>query len=94
MKPEHSGLNDRERAILTHCLCGGKTPPEPYRNYYMDGPGSPDFEVLERLVERGLMYRRANKLDEVNQSYVYHATTEGVRQLGLTVDWLGTQGAL
>jgi hypothetical protein len=48
-------LTEKERHILDHALRGGTS--KEYRNHYVTGPGSDDYDACMALVERGLMQR-------------------------------------
>jgi hypothetical protein len=50
-----TSLNAKERDIMTHALTGGTV--REYRNHFVTGPGSDDYDVCMSLVERGFMER-------------------------------------
>lgn len=74
-------LTEREKKILRHALglnCG----PEAYRNFYISGPDTDEFDVLEDLATRGFVVKRRYALDQVNECYIFHATDKGQEAAG------------
>jgi len=51
-----------------------------FRNHFVTGMKGDDFGTCEELVRRGLMARRRYGFDEVNPSWIYHATEAGKEQ--------------
>jgi len=75
---------DTVEDVLVHALGFGRRryevdglPAEPYRNYFVAGPGHHSMPALEAAVERGLMSRRPAPLAG-DDAEVFHATPEGV----------------
>lgn len=48
-------ISQKERHILDHALRGGTK--REYRNHYVTGPGSDDYDACVSMTERGLMQR-------------------------------------
>jgi hypothetical protein len=69
-------VTKEEKDILRHTL-GLDYNPEPFRNYFVSGTRCDNFKDLEKLVELGLMTKRKDPFDEVNESFVFHATKKG-----------------
>lgn len=53
-------MTSKEHDILKHALCGGGN--REYRNHFVTGPGSDDYDACMSLVERGLMLRHNRSL--------------------------------
>ena len=73
-------MENKSIQIMKHALGisnGGKE----YRNYYVTGPGSDDYEYCEALFARGFMVRHPNHLNEMNVEYIYIVTEEGKRAI-------------
>lgn len=58
---------------------------ESYRNYYCTGPTGPDVDLLNKLVDLGLMKKRSDHLDELTKGYIYHVTDKGYKFLSETL---------
>jgi hypothetical protein len=69
-------ITPREMSIMRHSL-GLDYHDTPYRNHFVAGTGHSDMPHLESLVSKGLMVKRRDSLDEINESYVFHVTEEG-----------------
>ena len=69
-------ITPREISIMRHSL-GLDYQDSPYRNNFVAGPGHSDMSYLESLVAKGLMVKRKDPFDEINESYVYHVTEIG-----------------
>jgi len=70
-------ITPEEAHIIRHALgqdSGGK---EPYRNYYVCRPDSPDHGTVEGLVDRGLMEHRTDSLGVQDTTDLYHVTEAG-----------------
>jgi hypothetical protein len=80
MPPHHKGafveITLREMSIIKHLL-GLDYKDSPFRNHFVAGPGHSDIKHLESLVSKGLMEKRSDPFDEVNENYIYHVTDEG-----------------
>jgi hypothetical protein len=69
-------ITKQERELLRHAL-GLDYQTEPFRNHFVSGTRCDNFKDLEKLVELGLMTKRKDPFDEVNQSFVFHVTEKG-----------------
>ena len=69
-------ITPQEMSIMLHSL-GLDYKDSPFRNHFVAGPGHREISHLESLVSKGLMVKRRDPFDEVNESYVYHVTDEG-----------------
>ena len=68
-------MQAEQKHILRHALGLNRSPRE-YRNRFVTGPGSKDFENCEALVAAGLMTRRdGNEL--TGGGYLYQVTDSG-----------------
>lgn len=69
-------LTKHERNIMQHALCGGTK--REYRNHFVTGPGSDDYDTCMGLTERGLMqcHKRSWIMDSI-----FIVTDEGRRLL-------------
>lgn len=65
-----------EQHIIRHSL-GLNYKKVSFRNHFVSGSGSSDYEHLESLVSKGLMVKRPDPFDEVNGNFVYHVTEAG-----------------
>lgn len=70
-------LTAEEIRILKHTLGVRTTMIESYRNYFMTGPDTTDYPVVEEITKKGFMQKQPYKLDEINESYIYSVTNEG-----------------
>jgi hypothetical protein len=67
--------------ILRHALGVRHPRAVPYRNHFVTGPGSDDYEACEELVQAGLMIRRdASELSGNDPVYV---VTDAGKELAL-----------
>ena len=57
--------------------------PTNHRNFFATSPGGSDYETLIRMEAKGLVAKRIFTLDEMNESYVFHATEKGMDLLKL-----------
>lgn len=73
-------ITSREMSIMRHSL-GLDSQDEPYRNNFVAGIDHSDIPQLESMVSKGLMIKRKYILDEVNDSYVFHVTCKGKREV-------------
>jgi hypothetical protein len=70
--------------ILQHALGIRKVGDKPFRNHFVTGPGSTDYDACEALVSEGLMTKRAgNAL--TGGDPCYHVTEAGrAKAMGAT----------
>ena len=73
-------MNKKEKHILRHSL-GLNQRKRSYRNHFVTGPGSKDFEDCEALVSKGLMNKRKYSLNEISEEYIYCVTDQGRKAL-------------
>ena len=71
-----SPLSHQELHVLRHSL-GLTRSRESYRHYYCAGPGAHSFATCEALVEKGLMTRSKNRLNEMSEDYIFQVTDTG-----------------
>ena len=70
-------MSKEQLEILRHTLGIRKPSDRPYRNYYVTGPGSTDYEHCEALVAAGLMVKTSNGNSLTCGDPCYSATYEG-----------------
>jgi hypothetical protein len=73
-------VTPRETSIMRHTL-GLDYQDSPFRNNFYSCPGHSDEPHLESLVAKGLMTKRRDPFDEVNESYVYSVTEQGRQKI-------------
>jgi hypothetical protein len=71
-----AALSTRQREILEHALGW----PKDYRNHFVTGPDTVDYDDCETLVKMGLMERDQRMLN--GDLFVYSVTAEGRAEVG------------
>lgn len=69
-------ISERQRTILEHALAW----PKDYRNHFVTGPDTVDYDECETLVRMGLMERDQRMLN--GDLFVYSVTAEGRAEVG------------
>lgn len=73
---EPVSITKQQLHIINHSLgITGRTKNTNFRNYFVAGEGSSDFESCEDLVKKELMTKQK---DSISPDFVYHVTEEGI----------------
>ena len=73
-------LTDEERHIMEHAT-GWESRQPLYRNYFVTGEGTPDYPVVKKLCERGLMRQTRGPSEISGGMPIFAVTDAGIEEL-------------